>query len=183
MGVNNPIGAFHNNHNLGLCYYMLVELDPSHRAAVHNIFLATVGVTDAYHSWPARHLVMGQPDEPGSSSSFGMAMRRLRNGINVSIPDIESPTSYRRITFVGGCMGAIGDYPALGWLLGFKESVGPNVKRMCRLCNCSQEPCADTENADMYPAKTANTFLPDVSGAGQQVNPPFGSHLASLTPQ
>ena len=71
LGINNPIGPFHNNHNLGMCYVVVVNLRPSHRQALHNILLMTVAEKEAYENWPASHLVYGRPDEPPDSFSFG----------------------------------------------------------------------------------------------------------------
>ena len=76
LGVNNPIGAFHNNHNLGCGYAICVNLHPAHRMALHNIFLVHVALKSDYVHHPARSLVFGRKDEPTTSSSFGMSMRR-----------------------------------------------------------------------------------------------------------
>ena len=66
----------------------------------------------------------------------------------------------------GSCVGLTGDTPALAWALGLKESYGPNVMSICRLCNCCQR--AAGSGGDLFPARTANSFLP-WTGAGKQV--------------
>ena len=76
LGINNPIGAFRNNHNLMVSYVAVVNLSHSHRMALHNIFLMTVAEKCSYVNWPAERFVYGQPDEEDTSSSFGMAMKR-----------------------------------------------------------------------------------------------------------
>ena len=142
LGVNNPIGAFHNNHNLGLCYVIVVNLAPSHRLALHNIFLMTVAERDAYTHWPASHLVYGKPDEKADSSSFGMTMRRLAGGVKLKVPDVKAATGFSDNLVRARCIGVTADTPAAAWLFGAKESSGPAVHCFCRLCNaCQVPPC------------------------------------------
>ena len=139
LGINNPIGPFHNNHNLGMCYVVVANLDPSHRVALHNIFLMTVAEKSAYENWPAGRLVYGHPtEEPDDSTSFGMTMRRMSTGISFPVPDVKSPTGFSPIVIRGGCIGVTADTPAAAWLFGYKESSGPNVQSFCRLCNARQ---------------------------------------------
>ena len=76
LGINNPIGPFHNNHNMGMCYVIVINLNPSHRLALHNIFLMTVAEVHSYENWPSSHLVYGKPGDGPDSKSFGMTMRR-----------------------------------------------------------------------------------------------------------
>eukprot|EP00965_Chrysotila_dentata_P117200 3872960-Pleurochrysis_carterae.AAC.1 len=54
--VNNPIGAFHNQHNPGICYFIVVQITKEHRMSLHNIFPVTIAELSAYQHWPASHL-------------------------------------------------------------------------------------------------------------------------------
>ena len=79
MGCNNPIGAFRNEHNLELCYYIVIELRPNHRIALHNIQPATIALKEHFTRYPLSRIIHGFSYEPANSTSFGMAMNRLGN--------------------------------------------------------------------------------------------------------
>ena len=166
VGVNNPIGAFHNQHNLGICYFIVVNISKEHRLSLHNIFPVTIAELSAYQHWPASHLVYGPPDAPADSTSFGMSMKRLQHGIIMKVPDINVPAGFSDILVTASCIGIVADTPAAAWLTGFNQSTAPEVKSICRLCNCSQVPRRDL--GLLYPAKRANSFLP-WTNAGAQV--------------
>ena len=173
LGINNPIGPWHNNHNLGMCYAMAVNLSPCHRLSLHNVFLVTVAQTTAYSNWPASHLVYGQLSDPDTSASFGKCMERFAQpgGVKCNVPDPNSVTGCSILRVAGGCIGVTADTPAAGWLMGTKESYGPDVKQFCRLCDACQV-CSDvTSSSDfgqLYPARTTNSFL-DWTNAGENV--------------
>ena len=165
-GVNNPIGAFHNNHNLGLCYASVVNLSPAHRFTLPHIFLVTVALSEEYSHWPAYNLIHGVvTNSESSSSSYGRTVNRMHDGqALISVPDERSPTRFSSVNLCGSCVGLSGDTPALAWALGMKESYGPQVHSICRLCNC----CQTGHAGSLFPARTPNSFLP-WTGAGKQV--------------
>lgn len=166
VGVNNPIGAFHNLHNLGICYFVVVQISKEHRLSLHNIFPVTVAELSAYQHWPASHLVYGRPDEPINSTSFGMFLKRMQHGQIMSLPDVAVPNGYSDIMVTASCIGITADTPAAAWLTGFNQSYAPEVKSICRLCNCTQVP--QPGSGLLYPSKRANSFLP-WTRAGAQV--------------
>lgn len=162
VGVNNPIGAFHNNHNLVLCYCIVVELRPEHRLALHNIFPVCLAFKEHFTRYPISRIVHGFVDEPMTSSSFGIAMLQLgTTGIPLTLPSDNTV-----ITCYGGCLGIVADAPARASVLAFNEGFGPNTISPCMGCNYCQQSGHD---GLIFPQRRPNTFLPNWNKKGKQV--------------
>ena len=166
VGVNNPIGVYRNEHKLVLCYYIVVELKPDHRLALHNIQPATLALQEHFNNYPTSRIVYGFPDEPADSSSFGVSMIRLGTvGIPLTVPHPLKLGTDIEIRAFGACIGIVADAPARANALGFNEGFGPNTVSPCMGCNYCQQFGHDGI-AD--PHKRPHTFLPQFTQAGTQ---------------
>eukprot|EP00965_Chrysotila_dentata_P063459 2103531-Pleurochrysis_carterae.AAC.1 len=97
---------------------------------------------------------------------LGSCMQRMQDGIVMKLPDTTVSSGFSDFLVIASCISILDDIPAAAWLTGLNQSVAPDVKSICRLCNCCQVLQANL--SILYPAKQAKSFLP-WTRAGSQI--------------
>ena len=140
--VVNPLGAFTGTHKLALFYWVLLNVDSSHRMALHNIHLATVALEHDLAYYGAKQVVSGPPPEAPpaaqTGTAFGDQMRALDEGYALKLPSSNPDDNFEKFYNLRGwlvCLAA--DYPAAALLVGTKKSVAAHV--YCRECYIDQD--------------------------------------------
>eukprot|EP00965_Chrysotila_dentata_P168512 5564616-Pleurochrysis_carterae.AAC.1 len=72
-------------------------------------------------------------------------MKRLQHGVIMKVSDVTVHAGFFDILVTAiSCIGIFANTPAAAGLIGFNQSTAsPEVKSICRLCNCSQFPRRD----------------------------------------
>ena len=103
--------------NIGAFYFTLQNLPPKFRSKLDNIFIVAIANRDAIKKFGVELLL----------ADFRLQMNEFAQGIPIQL------TPNHEHVFFAFLVGLFGDNPALNFLLGFKESVGPAF-RGCREC-------------------------------------------------
>lgn len=147
LTLTNPLGAANVRHKLAVSYVAVLNFSPSHRTSPHSIIPVSICMEKEYSRYDPSLIVCGPEDEPVHGTSFGAQMRRLRNGMHLSIPARFARHPAVQNTSEGGCQifvctgGLVlvsADTPAAATLFGKKIAVGPSTVSICRLCYCKQ---------------------------------------------
>eukprot|EP00658_Telonema_sp_P-2_P000636 TRINITY_DN10234_c0_g1_i2.p1 TRINITY_DN10234_c0_g1~~TRINITY_DN10234_c0_g1_i2.p1 ORF type:complete len:463 (+),score=37.77 TRINITY_DN10234_c0_g1_i2:262-1650(+) len=127
-----PIGAFRGEKKFTFFYWVLVNLDPQHRnAPQYHIQLACVCFSKTLKQYGASQVLGGDPSNP-NCTSFLASIRRMRQGVTLSIEGVE------QIVY-GDLLLWTGDHPYAAALMRRKESVGPTTHRNCLICDCTPD--------------------------------------------
>ena len=97
LEVVNGLGPAHGTHKLACFYWTLLNLEPSHRTALHNVHLATITLESNLKHYPPSLIVSGAETEPAHSTSWGATMQRLQRGVSLDVPDITQARGFSRL--------------------------------------------------------------------------------------
>ena len=156
LEVVNGLGQARLTHELACFYWALVPIsDLEKRLKPENLRLATVCLKRAITHVGIDVVINGRPEDGGDCTSWGAQMRRLGSADGMQLSAGDSVRTFR-----GGTAMLSADTPAAAEVMGFKKSVGPSTKSVCKGCHCRQH----GEPGQPAPYRQPNSFLSSCLG-------------------
>ena len=129
----NPLGAYVKKQKLGICFFMLGNIEPKYRSRLRSINLAIVCKATIVEKHGINKVL-----QPLVEDLNKLAV----NGVNVSIND-------RTHCYKGSLLAFLGDTPASHLVGGFKKSVS-FAYRPCRTCMATPDTLKVNFNSKMF---------------------------------
>ena len=147
IGLENPLGPHHNNHDVMMVYWVCLCFDLDFRLQKHMIQLQTIALGSDVKQLSFQKIIGDLDDVPGEpkdTTSWAASMRALdpRGPARAfTYAETDPPAAVRdqkKVHLVGVHVLGITDSPAGSLATSTKTTFGPQTRRCCRQCYAGQ---------------------------------------------